>query len=335
VITVAILGGGFMGATHAPGYQALAGRVRVKTVCSRSAERAEKVASSLGAAFTAEVDSVLSDPEIDVVDICLPTPLHRDVAVRALEKGKHVLLEKPIALTLEDAEAIGAAAERTGRSLMVAMVLRFFADYVEIARRIESGTLGRPLALSAYRLSPPADWNDWMGDPAQSGGAPVDLMIHDFDQANLLLGKPTRVLARPAGGGARPTHVQALVEYEGAEALVEGSMAMPGSYPFSAGIRLLCEGGVIEHGFRAAPAEDGGNIGGDVQSFLRVHPVDGPAETVSVEGGDPWAAEIAYFVESLEQGSEVERGTAGQATAALAVSVAANRSLESGEPELL
>jgi predicted dehydrogenase len=329
VTTVAILGGGFMGATHASGFRAAGDRVRVKTVCSRSTERAEKVAESVGASFTTDLEAVLADPEVDVIDICLPTPVHREVAERAFAAGKHVLLEKPVALTLEDADAITAAAERSGRLFMVALVLRFFADYEEIARRVGSGPLGRALALSAYRLSPPADWNDWMRDGAQSGGTPVDLMIHDFDQANLLLGTPRSVYARGVG-----EHVYAVVEHEGGGAsLVEGSMAMPSSYPFSAGIRVRCEGGVIEHGFRASPAEDGGNIGGDVQSFLRVHPDGGAVETVPVEGGDPWAAEIAYFLDCVEAGRQPERGTAAQSRDALRVSLATARSLASGRPE--
>src|SRR5581483_8683347 len=108
----------------------------------------------------------------------------------ALAAGKHVFLEKPIALTLEDADAIVAAAERSGRMLMVGLVLRFWPEYVELQRRVAAGELGRPLAVSALRLSPPADWNDWMADRSQSGGTPVDLLIHDFDQMNWLLGTP-------------------------------------------------------------------------------------------------------------------------------------------------
>jgi predicted dehydrogenase len=331
MITVAILGGGFMGATHAPGFKALGDRVRVKTVCSRTAPRAERVAESVGAAFTTNLDSVLEDPDVHVVDICLPTPLHRETAEKAFAAGKHVLLEKPIALTAEDAELILRAAQTSGRQLMVGLVLRFFAEYVEIERRIRSGELGRPLELSAYRLSPPADWADWFGDASQSGGTPIDLMVHDFDQMNWLLGRPQRVFARSVRGDTG--HVHALVEYESAQAVAEGSMVMPTSYPFSAGIRVLCEGGVVEHGFRAEPAEEGGNIGGDIQSFLRLHPVDGAPEALTVEGGDPWAAEIAYFIECLEQGRDVERGTGEQARDALLVSLAAARSLQSGEPE--
>jgi predicted dehydrogenase len=330
-VTVAILGGGFMGATHATGWKAVADRARVKWVCSRSTERAEKVARAAGAKLTSDLDAVIADPDVDILDICLPTPLHREIAERAFAAGKDVLLEKPAALTLPDAELIARAAEKNGRLLMVALVLRFAGEYVEIEQRISGGELGRPLAASAYRLSPPADWNEWMRDAAQSGGTPVDLMIHDFDQLNALFGEPRRVYARAVGGATG--HVYAIVEYDGAEASVEGSMVMPSSYPFSAGIRVLCEDGVIEHGFRAAPAENGGNIGGDVQSFLRVHPAGGAAESVAVDGGDPWVAEIAYFVDCVESGRPPDRGTAEQSHAALRVSLAAARSLQSGKVE--
>src|SRR5262249_39097345 len=156
-------------------------RVRVKWLASRT--RGGQVAESVGAEFTTDLDAVLADPEVDAVDVCLPTPLHRSVAERALAAGKHVLLEKPIALTVEDADAIVAAAAAVpDRVFMVGMVLRFWPEYVELQRRMAARELGRPLAVQASRLSPPADWNDWMADHAQSGGPAVDLMIHDFDQ---------------------------------------------------------------------------------------------------------------------------------------------------------
>src|SRR5512134_561367 len=114
-ITLAILGDGFMGAAHANNYKALGDRVRVKTAFSRTAERAQRVAEIVGAEVSTDLEATIGDPEIDAVDICLPTPLHRATAERAFEDGKHVFLEKPLALTLEDADAIVAAAEASGR----------------------------------------------------------------------------------------------------------------------------------------------------------------------------------------------------------------------------
>ena len=331
MITIAILGGGFMGASHAANYLALGERVRVKTVASRRSDRATAVAASVDAELTDDLMSVLRDPEVDAVDICLPTPLHRAWAEASLTAGKHVLLEKPIALTLDDADAIVAAAERSDSIFMVGLVLRFWPEYVELQRRVANGELGRPLSMSAQRLSPPADWNDWMCDPANSGGVPVDLLVHDFDQMNWLLGSPRRVFAR----APRPDHVLAVVEYDGAEAIAEGSMAMPKAYPFSSNVRVLAENGVAEYAFSAAPAEDGGNIGAsDAPRGLRLYLRD-RAEPLSVpvEPADPWGPEIEYFVECLEQGRAPEQGTGAQARAALAVSLAAARSLESGRFE--
>ena len=330
MINVAILGAGFMGSAHAANYQALDGRVRVKTVCALNAERAARVAERVRAQPTTDLEAAIRDPDIDIVDICLPTILHREAAERAFGAGKHVFLEKPIALTAEDADAIIDAAERSGRLFMVGLVLRFWPEYVELQRRMAAGELWRPLAVSTHRLSPPADWNDWMIDPKQSGGVAVDLAIHDFDQLNWLLGEPRRVFAR----APRPGHVVALVEYEGAEGVAEASMLMPRSYPFSSNIRVLCEGGVAEYAFSAALAEDGGNIGASAAPRgLRLYPADGQATSVPVESADPWGPEIAYFVDCVQRGRRPEQGTGEQARQALLVALAANRSLESGRPE--
>jgi predicted dehydrogenase len=330
MITVAILGGGYMGASHAASYMRLDSRVRVKTVASRASERSAAVAASVGAELTTDLGMAIRDPEVDVVDICLPTPLHREAAEAAFAAGKHVLLEKPIALTLQDADAIVSAAECSGRFLMVGLVLRFWPEYVELHRRVEAGELGRPVAVSTHRLSPPVDWNRWIADPAQSGGVPVDLMVHDFDQMNWLLGIPRRVYAR----ASVPGHVLAIVEYDEAYGIAEGSMAMPRSYPFSSNIRILCEGALAEYAFSAAPAAHGGNIGASsAPRGLRIYPREGDPTTVPVESADPWDPEIDYFVECVEQGRAPEQGTGEQARLALAVSLATARSLESGRPE--
>jgi predicted dehydrogenase len=330
VITIAVLGAGFMGAAHTANYKALADRVRVKTVVSRREERAAKVAETVGATATTDFDAALADPEIDAVDICLPTGLHREWAEQALAAGKHVFLEKPIALTIDDADAIVKAADAVGQVFMVGLVLRFWPEYVELQRRVAAGDLGRPRSVSTYRLSPPIDWNEWMADPEQSGGVAVDLLVHDFDQMNWLLGTPRSVVAR----SPRPGHMHALVEYDGAEGIAEGSVAMPRSYPFASDIRVLCERGGAEYAFSAAPVEGEGNIGASESARgLRLFPNDGEPTTVPVEAADPWEPELEYFVACIEQGQQSDRATARQARDALAVSLAANRSLETGRPE--
>jgi predicted dehydrogenase len=330
VPTVAIIGAGFMGSAHAANYASLGDRVRVKTVCGRSPERAERVAEVVGAATDSDLDRVLADSEIDAVDICVPTPSHRDVAERAFAAGKHVFLEKPLALTVEDAEAIVAAAHRSGKIFMVGLVLRFWPEYVELQRLVERGELGRPRAVFAQRLSPPADWAEWLRDRERSGGTAVDLMIHDFDQMNALLGTPRSVYASEP----EPGHVHAVVEYDEGSGIAEGSMAMPRSYPFSSDIRVLGELGVAEYAFSAAPVEGEGNIGSSSSARgLRVFPADGELRVQAVESADPWGPEIEEFVACLEQGRQPEQGTGEQALLALRVSLAANRSLGSRRAE--
>lgn len=325
-----------MGATHAAAWRALGPRARVRWVSSRSGQKASRVAKTVDAQPTTDLLAPITDPAVQAVDICLPTFLHREACERAFEAGKHVLLEKPLALTREDADAILASAARSRRVLVVGLVLRFFPEYIEIERRVRSGALGRPRIVSTYRLSPAPDWNDWMRDPALSGGPGVDLLIHDFDQMNWLLGRPRQVVARAsAAEGGRPGHIVATLEYDGAQALAEGSLMMPRAYPFSAGMRVLCEKGVLEHGFRAGPAEGGGNIGGEMTRFLRLYPALGGSETLPVEASDPWAAEIAYFAECVAEARPPQRGTGEQARDALLVSLAVNRSLLSGWPEVV
>ena len=322
---IALLGAGFMASAHATSYAAIEG-AEVRVVCGLEADRVRALADRLGAEASDDWEVAIAAPGVDAVDVCLPTPLHRPVTTRALAAGKHVLLEKPVALTLEDADAIGAAASASGRVLMVGHVLRFMPEIAELRRVVASGELGRPLAATAIRLSPPADWNDWMGDPARSGGTLVDLAIHDFDILAELLGPARRVIARGVAGG---THVSALVEHERGEATVEASHAMPGSYPFTAGLRVLCEGGVLEHRFVAGAGDE---VTGDVVSVLGVHPRGGAARE-STTPGDPGQLQLEHFVACVRDGAGPRDGTLAQARAALGVALAARASLESGAPE--
>ena len=250
MITVAIVGAGFNGVTHAQAYAGLRERARVKMVCGPMLERAEAVASKLGARAVTNIETILVDPTIDAVDICVPTLFHREVAERVLSRGKHVLLEKPIALTLQDADAIISAGEASGAIVMVGLTLRFWPEYAELARRVEARQLGEPMSISTYRISAPAAWNRWMSDPSRSGGIAVDLLVHDFDQMNRLLGDPQRVLARPVGPRHSATPgVLCLVDYGRSHAAAEGTMMAPESYHFSCGIRAVCNRGLAEYNF--------------------------------------------------------------------------------------
>jgi predicted dehydrogenase len=319
MIGVALLGGGFMARTHAAVYAGLRDRAQVRVVCAL--QGGEAIAAELGAELSRDWEEAIAAPGIDAVDICLPTPLHRPVAVRALEAGRHVLLEKPIALSLEDADAIGAAAG--GSVLMVGHVLRFFPEIVELRRVLAGGELGAPLAASALRLSAPPDWNEWMLDPAKSGGVLVDMLIHDFDILNALLGPAHGVRVSSAAAGK---HFQVLLDHPGGPSAVEGSHAMPPSYPFTANLRVVCERGVLEHRFMAGAGDE---VDAAVQSVLGIHPAEGAAREFHADG-DPWGAQIEHFLERVETGAEPRDGSFAQARSALAVALAARAAAETG-----
>lgn len=323
---IGILGAGFMGTTHARAYAKIPG-ITIAAVSSRHLEKAEQLAGEVGARATTDDRSIIEDPSIAAISNTLPTHLHPGPTIAALRAGKHVLLEKPLVLEAADADGMFAAARETGRTLMVAHVLRFWGEYVSLVEFVHAGKLGKPISATAMRLSQPPAWMDWALDPALSGGAVLDLCVHDFDALNWLLGTPRSVYAR--GKEQRPglwNDIHALVDYGGVNGLVDNSLLMPQGYPFTSGLKVLCEGGVIELLFRAGgvSVEMGGG------ASLTVHEA-GKAYPVPPKPGDAYDNQAAYFVDCIRKGAAPALGTPEQALLAVAVANAARRSLESGE----
>ena len=172
-----------MGTTHARAYAKIPG-ITIAAVSSRHLDKAERLAGEVGARATTDDRSIIEDPSIDAISNTLPTHLHPGPTIAALKAGKHVLLEKPLVLQAADADGMFAAAKETGRILMVAHVLRFWGEYVSLVEFVHAGKLGKPISATAARLSQPPAWMDWALDPALSGGAVLDLCVHDFDALN-------------------------------------------------------------------------------------------------------------------------------------------------------
>ena len=206
MINVGIVGIGFMGVTHFKAMQGVKGG-RVAAICTRDEKKLagdwRAVQGNFGdaggmqdlsrVARYPDIGELLADASIDVVDICLPTPLHRDVAIAALRAGKHVLVEKPIALTLEDADAMINAAREANRLLMVAHVLRFFPAFAEAREVALSGKHGAILGVHLKRIIGRKTSDTAEKYFAESGGPALDLHIHDTDYILHFLGTPSRV----------------------------------------------------------------------------------------------------------------------------------------------
>jgi len=196
MMKVGIAGAGFMGEVHAQCYARLDG-VQVYGIGEKNPERTDKFVSKFAPKKAyRDVFDMIADREIDVIDICLPTPMHPAVAIEALKQNKHVLLEKPIALNLDDALKIKQAAEDSRGKFMVAHVLRFWPQYTVIRKSLQEQKLGQQIReIYASRFNELPLWSEgtWIMEEEQSGGLVIDLMIHDIDFVMWNLGTVNRV----------------------------------------------------------------------------------------------------------------------------------------------
>jgi predicted dehydrogenase len=219
MIRVGIAGLGFMGMVHWLSYARLRG-VRVVAVCDRKRHRrtgdwrdikgnfgppGERVDLSQIATYD-DVDAMIQDPRLDLLDITLPPSLHADVAVRALNAGKHVFCEKPLALKTRDASRMLASARQADRLLLVGHVLPFFREYAWALRVIRSGKYGRLRCGAFKRIICEPTWlrNYWTVD--RVGGPMLDLHVHDAHFIRLLFGLPVAVKSRGHLRGSLPEY---------------------------------------------------------------------------------------------------------------------------------
>jgi predicted dehydrogenase len=217
MIRIGIAGIGFMGMIHYLAAQKLRG-ARVTAIASRDAKKLggdwRGIRGNFGPAGTvmdlgkikryAEFADLLADPDIDLIDVCTPTHLHQPMALAALEAGKHVLVEKAIALDVKGADAMLRAAAKARRLLMVAHVLPFFPEFAWAAETIRSGVHGKLIGGHFRRIISQPDWSADIGDASKTGGPAVDLHIHDTHFIGLIAGVPERVssggVVAPDGG---------------------------------------------------------------------------------------------------------------------------------------
>src|SRR5260221_7452235 len=153
------------------------------------------------------LEALLQDTEIDLIDICNPTVNHEATAIAALKAGKHVLVEKAIALTPEGADRMLAAAKAAGKLLMVAHVLPFFPEFDFVHQAVRDGRYGKLLGGHFKRVISKPDWSAEIGDAAATGGPAVDLHIHDTHFIRLLAGVPQQVFSTGLQDGAAVSYL--------------------------------------------------------------------------------------------------------------------------------
>ena len=319
---IAVIGTGAMGLAHVRALAGLGAADRIAYLCSARSPRAMPEAPA--ARLTTSVDEVLLDASVGIVVICTPTDTHRDLAVSALRAGKHVLLEKPIALTLADAHAILRTADASDRIFMVAHVVRFFGGYEAVDDAVRAGAVGTPLAVTAERLSSPAAPSPWGQDARRSGGPLVDVASPAFDQLNQLLGQPRSVSARRTGTG-RP--IETTVDYaDGGIGRVLTSMELPPAFGFSSAIEVLGSTGLIAHRFVGASPTHTPPLAIDALGSAAAHGL------VDLDEADPYRRQMASFLDCVDRDIQPFRVTGRSALAALTVALAAKASLDTDVP---
>jgi predicted dehydrogenase len=297
---LALVGLGFMGGVHRKALAALS-QIELAAVVSRQAGRLEASVKH----YT-QLEDALADPEIEAVDLCLPTDMHESAAIASLRSGKHVLVEKPMALTVASCHRMIAEAERSRRILMVAHVLRFFPAYIALQHAVDHRELGDIRFATFRRRCGQPGWSDWITDKTRSGGGAFDLLIHDIDMSLRLFGPPSAISATgyedvPAGVDT----ISARLFYDGFVVEISGGWMFSGAFPFAMEFTVLGDRGVLEFNSESRP-------------LVRY----GSREVVPVESVDGYAAEIAYFAECCRSGEQPSRCTPASSAESIRLALA-------------
>ncbi len=329
MIKIALIGAGFIAQAHASAYGKIK-NAKVTAVADKIEDKGKKLAEDCNAKYYKDIDDLLNNENVDCIDICVPTFLHKEMVLKAAAAKKHIFCEKPLALSLEQADEMLNAVNKNNVKAMVGHVLRFWPEYVRIKEYIDSGVLGKPLHAFCQRLAVTPDWHqgDWGASEKFGGGAALDLHIHDLDYLIWMFGKPSIVMAqgvfdpaKKASGGF--VHIATTVEFKNkVGALAEGGWEFKGAFPFTMVLRILCEKGTVEWIFRA-----GKNIEERAQQAeVTVYKADGSVELLKAGNEDAFFQELDYFVDCLENNRPIKNASFKDGRDSLELALAAIRS---------
>ena len=313
-MNVGIVGIGFMGMIHYLSYQKVAG-ANVTAMCDADPARREGdwtgIKGNFGPTGTQmdltgirmydDAYKILDDPDIDLVDICLPPAFHADVAVAALEKGKHVFCEKPMALTAADAQRMAQAAEKTNQILLIGHVLPFMPEYAFANQAVSSGDYGSVRGGTFYRIISDPTWVPDFYNPDRVGGPMLDLHIHDAHLIRLLFGMPTSVQTSGRMRGAVLEYFNTQFSFEDPSVIVDARCGIvdQACRPFTHGFELQLEEATLIFHYSAVENSD------DLSIPLTVLKTDGEVVRPALGDGNPvnsFASEIKEVVACITEG---------------------------------
>ena len=314
-VKVGLIGLGFMGTTHWGVYKGLK-NVRITALADVDAAKCRgdisKVVGNIGGGDNSKPldlsgvtvyksgEDLIANADVDVVDICVPTPDHADLVVAALAAGKHVFSEKPLCRDAAQLKKIVAAAKKAKGFFNVGLCVRAWPEYRHAYEYFKSGKAGKMKSATFKRISPTVDgnaWKNWFMDGKLSGGALLDLHVHDVDEVNYFFGKPKALTAFGANivskGGV--DHVVATYDYgDGALVMAEGGWATAKGTPFEMSFTIVCEKATLKL---------------DASGY-HVYQTNGKVVTPKCDvkaGPTGWHQELAYFTDCVRKGVKPEK----------------------------
>ncbi|MHC4474384.1 MAG: Gfo/Idh/MocA family protein [Planctomycetota bacterium] len=338
MIRVGIVGFGFMGRIHHRCWQQLQGS-EVTAICDAKADIVEETNRAVGnietAAETASLakmqayrdfDEMLSGQKLDAVSIALPTYLHAEFSIKALQTGMHVLCEKPMALNVADCQRMIEAAKSSGKVLQIGQCLRFWPEYTKAKEIVDSGEDGEVIAATFQRLGSAPDWaaDNWFMDEEQSGGMAMDLHIHDTDFVQHLFGMPRAVSSfgakDPAG---RLVHIVTQYLYGDEKTVTaEGGWALMPSFGFEMSFNIVLAKATLVYDCTREPK-------------LRVCPEQGDVFVPDLEETDGYSLEIAHFARAISGENVQPVTTLEQSRDSVRIVEAEKESATTGKPVAL
>jgi predicted dehydrogenase len=296
-----------MGSMHANCYKNIEG-VELTAVADIRKEKAEEIVNGTSACIYGDGMDLIANADVDIIDICLPTYLHAEYAMAAMDKVKYVFVEKPVSLTVEEGKKMIEKSQATGCQVQVGQVIRFWDEYVELKKMVESGVYGKVVNANFRRISPRPEWGweNWLLDYTRSGGAGQDLHVHDVDYVLSLFGRPNKFYSVKNVKGEKNAYVNTLMCYDDFVVGVEGTWDLPASHPFEATFRVVFENAVVE------------NAGGAFTLFDKkgAHKIEIEKKALSNEykGGNisdlgGYYNELVYFTDKAKKGEKIEKAT--------------------------
>ncbi|MBI5394369.1 MAG: Gfo/Idh/MocA family oxidoreductase [Verrucomicrobia bacterium] len=333
-INVAVVGLGFMGATHIKAYRKVPA-ARLAAICDAARLPVDgdlsRISGNVGTAEPLKLDmtqvkatknfnDLLADPAIDLIDLCVPTSAHPKLSIAALKAGKHVVCEKPLARTSALARDIVTAAASAKGFFMPAMCLRFVPEWAWVKKAIAQQTYGRVLAARFRRVAEPPGWSKDFMDGAKSGGALLDLHIHDTDFVQFCFGRPRAVYSTgfSALSGAVDHVVTQYTVASGACVTAEGGWAMTPGFGFNMAYTVLFENATADYDLAR---------GADALKLFE----KGQKPRVITTEGDGYIGELSHMVESIRANKPPTIVTGRDGLSAVEICEAEEKSIQTGQ----